>query len=192
MNRTTSTSIGGRNFILDETAYNTLEQYLRDFRKDLEKKENQASADEVMNDVENRIADILKEKLHGREVVDEGMVREVIAQLGLPGGESFRADSGNGAGQENRAYTQRDNGGQLRRKLYRDPDRRVLGGVCSGLAWYLDTDVVLMRVLFVVAFIFGFAGFWIYLVIWIIAPPARTMVEKSEMTGSWQDGGCGR
>ena len=59
----------------------------------------------------------------------------------------------------------------------------MLGGVCSGLALYLDIDVVVVRVLFLIALICGTAGFWIYVIIWIVAPEARTAAEKCEMRG---------
>ena len=69
------------------------------------------------------------------------------------------------------------------RRLYRDMDHKMIGGVCSGLSLYLNIDVVIIRILFVIALIFGTAGFWIYIVLCIIAPAAKTATEKCEMRG---------
>ena len=66
---------------------------------------------------------------------------------------------------------------------FRDADGKKLAGVCSGLALYLNIDVSLIRILFLVVFFFGSAGGWVYLVLWIIAPEARTAAEKCEMRG---------
>ena len=55
-------------------------------------------------------------------------------------------------------------------KLYRDSNNKVLGGVCSGLANYFNLDVTLVRVLFVVAFLFASFGFWLYIILWIVIP----------------------
>lgn len=69
------------------------------------------------------------------------------------------------------------------RKFYRDLDGNVLTGVCSGLALYFRIDVVLVRIIFIAAVLLGTAGFWVYLVLFIIAPAARTATEKCELHG---------
>lgn len=179
MKRTNSVSIGKCNFILDEDAYITLEKYLENFQKDLASKESASAASEIMDEVEMRIADLFKEKLLGREVVDKAIVLEVVSQLGLPEGEAFnekeaKTEAPKEEGKaENRKY----------RKLFRDPDEKMLGGVCTGLGHYFDVDVVLLRVLFLVAMICAGGGFWVYIVLWIIVPQATTAAEKCAMRG---------
>ena len=69
------------------------------------------------------------------------------------------------------------------KRMYRDCDNRRLGGVCSGLSIYLDIDVVLARVLMLVALVAGTAGFWIYVICWIAIPKAVTATQKCEMHG---------
>ena len=69
------------------------------------------------------------------------------------------------------------------KKLFRDPDDKKIAGVCSGLALFLGVDVVIIRVIFLIALICGSAGGWIYIVIWIAAPEARTAAEKCELRG---------
>ena len=162
MKKTVNVAIGGRSFILDEDAYNALSSYLDSFKSGI----GQASRSEVMDELEMRIADLFKEKLMGREVVDIDIVRSVIAQLGMP---DWQAEN--------------DSEPKAVRRLYRDMDHKMIGGVCSGLSLYLNIDVVIIRILFVIALIFGTAGFWIYIVLCIIAPAAKTATEKCEMRG---------
>lgn len=174
MKKTVNVAIGGRSFIIDEDAYNALGKYLDDFRKGLDNsKDGSASAaPEVMEELEMRIADLFREKLNGREVVDIAIVDNVVAQLGMPDWKCEESHTGNDCG--TRTTT---------KKFFRDTDDKVIGGVCSGLALYLNIDVVIVRILFFVALIFGTAGFWIYIFICIIAPAARTAAEKCELRG---------
>ena len=127
-----------------------------------------------MDELENRIADLLKAKLGARDVVTYVMVAQIISELGYPDGYT-----------ESQSRPEPDYGYQDRpvKKLFRDPDDKKIAGVCSGLALFLGIDVTIIRVIFLVALICGSAGFWIYLVIWIAAPLARTAVEKCELRG---------
>ncbi|MDE5732112.1 MAG: PspC domain-containing protein [Bacteroidales bacterium] len=174
MKKTVNAAIGGCSFIIDEDAYAALETYLVKFRGALD---NTSGSNEVMEELEMRIADLLKEKLRTREVVDITMTEQVIKQLGFPEGytqEEYRES----------AKTRRDDYGPFySRKLFRDPDDKKIAGVCSGLALFLNVDVVLIRVIFLLALICGSAGFWIYAVIWLVAPEARTAAEKCELRG---------
>ena len=178
MKKTINVAIGGCSFTIDDDAYNALETYLNDFKDALE---TSSSNVDVMEEVEARIADLLKTKLGGRQVVDIRMVQEVIDQIGYPQGFSKSEN-------QNECNWQDTTGGcyyQERpiKKLYRDTDDRKIAGVCSGLALFLGIDVVILRVIFLVALICGTAGFWIYIVIWIAAPEAKTAAEKCEMRG---------
>lgn len=185
MKKTINVAIGGCSFTIDEDAYNTLSDYLDRFKAALDA--SSSSAD-VMDELEDRIADLLKAKLGGREVVDLRMAKEVVAQLGYPQGyKGAESQSDGAAGTEGNArdeyhYSGTD-GERPVRKLFRDPDGKKIAGVCSGLALFLGIDVTLIRVVFLVAFICGSAGFWIYLVVWIAAPEARTAAEKCELRG---------
>ena len=174
MKQTTTISLGRSNFIVDEDAYELLKLFLERYRKDLARKESAASADEITEEVEIRIADLLRIKLQGREVVAKDMVADIIKEMGFKVPEAPEGDPSPNKFSEGYRST---------RKLYRDKDHKVIGGVCSGLAHHLDIDVVVMRVIFTIALILGLAGFWIYLVFWIIVPEAVTPVEKCEMNG---------
>ena len=69
------------------------------------------------------------------------------------------------------------------KKFFRDSDEKKIAGVCSGLSLYFGVDVVLIRVLFLIAMFFGTTGFWIYIAVWIAAPETRTPEEKCALRG---------
>ena len=83
MKKTINVAIGGCSFTIDEDAYNTLSDYLERFKGAMG---TSSSSNEVMDELEGRIADLLKSKMTGREVVDHSMVQDVISQLGYPQG----------------------------------------------------------------------------------------------------------
>jgi phage shock protein PspC (stress-responsive transcriptional regulator) len=67
--------------------------------------------------------------------------------------------------------------------LFRDPDNRVFGGVCSGIGHYFGIDPVILRIIFVVSFIFFGTGILIYLILWLVIPKAVTSADKLSMKG---------
>lgn len=69
------------------------------------------------------------------------------------------------------------------KKLYRDSDNKKIAGVCSGVAIYFGLDVTVLRIIFLIAALFGCAGLWVYLIIWLIAPETKTPIEKCELRG---------
>ena len=168
MKKTINAAIGGCSFTIDEDAYNRLEEYLDAFAAGLA---NTPGSKNASDELEMRIADLLKEKMGGKEVIDIATVNAVLNQTGPINCEK--------CSHEQYSESRKDRV----RKFYRDREGKKIAGVCSGLSLYLNIDVTLIRILFLLAFIFGFAGFWIYLVLWIIAPEARTAAEKCELRG---------
>lgn len=167
MKKTVNVAIGGCSFIIDEDAYNAMSEYLANFKSALD---SSTASNDVMDELEGRIADLLKLKLAGREVVNLKMVEEIIGQVGYP--EGYKEE--NNTNNENMSAPKR---------LFRDPDDKKIGGVCSGLALFLGIDVVFIRIIFLIALLFVGGGFWAYVIFWIVAPEARTAVEKCEMRG---------
>ena len=178
MKKVLNISLGSRSFTLEEDAYRRLSEYLEHFRARLVASSGVPISQnaEVMEDLESRIAELFTQEVgtDGR-VVGLDLVERVTRQLGMPDGtpESNPADAA-------AASEQAEPG---RKKIYRDDDNRRIAGVCAGLATYLDIDVVLTRVLMLVAFVAGTAGFWIYLICWIAIPKATTATQKCEMYG---------
>ncbi len=180
MKKTINVAIGGCSFNIDEDAYNTLNEYLERFKAAIERK---GGSSNVTDELEVRIADLLKGRLGGRQVVDLAMTQSVIGELGYPEGYNDVDDQGTGDAPKDEYHYSGSDGERPVRKLFRNPDDKRIAGVCSGLALFLGIDVVLVRVLFIIALLCMSGGFWIYVVIWIAAPEAVTAAEKCEMRG---------
>ena len=190
MKKTLTVNLGGTVFNIDDDAYRLLDNYLSNLKMHFRK---EAGADEIVDDIERRISELFAEKLSaGSQVITIADVEEVIARMGKPEdmeaeGESASADSGStsagggygaGAWNSNTAY------GTTRRRLYRNPDDKMLGGVISGMAAYLGWDVTLLRLLLLVILICGVGTLIpVYIVCWLVIPEARTAAEKLSMRG---------
>jgi len=176
MKKVLNISLGGRSFNLEEDAYKRLRDYLDHFRARLNASGTGVPFTqnaEVMEDLESRVAELFLQEIGtGGRVVNLALVERVTGQLGMPDGAPEGPETAGEAAEE-----------PVRKKIYRDYDNRRIGGVCSGLAVYLDVDVVLVRVLMLVALIAGTAGFWIYVICWIAIPKAATAAQKCEMYG---------
>ena len=172
MNKTISISLAGFSFIIEEQAYEKLNAYLQALRNSLEKDE----ADEVMYDIEIRIAEIFRENLDKREVVNSDDVEKVIAQLGTP--EAIEGQSEENAEQE---IPQE----KTKKELFRDMKRGKIAGVCAGLAQYFGMDISLMRIIWILVFIFsvGFVSVVAYVILWIVVPEAETASDFLKMQG---------
>ena len=171
MKKVVNVSLGGRNFTLEEDAYQRLGRYLDHFRAKLSVPESQKA--EVMEEIEGRLAELFSQEVgESGRVVSLDMVQRAVSTLGMPDGSSEEGFTG---------YTA--DSAQQPRKLYRDLDEKKIAGICSGLALYLDVDVTLVRVLMLAALIFGSAGFWVYVILWIVVPVADTPAKKCELRG---------
>ncbi|MDR2801856.1 MAG: PspC domain-containing protein [Prevotellaceae bacterium] len=170
MKKVITANIGGKSFMIDEDAFAKLQNYLDSFKATIA---HPKDAEEIMDEIELRVAEILQEHLRNEmQSVNCAMVDIVIAQLGKP----------EGAQEYDNPHTQYTPP-RPRKRLYRDTDHQMLGGVCSGVAAFFDLDIILVRVIFLAMLIFGGAGFWLYIILWIVAPAARTVAEKLEMRG---------
>ena len=173
MNKTISISISGFAFIIDETAYQRLQKYLATIRGYFTSADG---VDEIMTDIEIRIAELFRERLNdNRQVIDESDVEYVISILGQP--EAFIDE-----GAEEMHHTTPKTGRRSRR-IFRDPDNKSVAGVASGIAAYFGTDPVWIRLVFVLLTLGGLAGIPIYIILWVIMPEAKTAADKLEMRG---------
>jgi len=179
MNKTVTANIGGFVFNVEEQAYETLNAYLRAVRKSLGTDE---SADEIMSDVEMRMAELLKDILfkEKREVIGITDVNYIMEVMGAP--EVYASDDAKADDKTEESKSSENKSGS-EKQIFRDPDDRKLGGVCSGLAAYFGWDPVFLRILFVILFFLGGGGFLIYIILWIIIPEAKTTADKMKMRG---------
>ncbi len=177
MKKTFTINISGSVFHIEEDAFEKLQDYLQRLSRYFG---TQAGGQEILQDIEARIAELLQERItEKQEAVTDGWVEEVIGRMGKP--EDFM-EPGQAESTEN-TYSE-VKGEKLRKRMYRDSDNRVLGGVCSGMGTYFNIDPVFIRILFVLLVFLG-AGISviIYLVFWIVVPLARTTAQRLEMKG---------
>jgi phage shock protein PspC (stress-responsive transcriptional regulator) len=183
MNKTVTANISGIVFHVESEAYEKLHKYLNTIRNYFHDSDGK---DEIMSDIESRIAELFQESLvNGREVVTMAEVKRVVEIMGEP--EQYMDDSTDDFTQGanyTEDYSQESNSQKFRsKKLYRDEDDKMLGGVCAGLGHYFGVDRIWVRLLVLIAF-FGFGtGFIIYIILWVIIPKAQTTSEKLEMKG---------
>lgn len=172
MKKTLSINISGFVFHIDEDAYEKLHRYLEAIKSHFRGFEGK---DEVISDVEARVAEILQKKISGnKEVITIEDVDEVIGILGQP--SDFAVDDDT-AGQKESSYS------SIPKRLYRDPERKVFGGICSGLGAYFNLDPVWVRLIFIFMMLVSGFGLLIYLILWMVVPEARTTAERLEMRG---------
>jgi len=187
MKKTLSVNLGGSVYHIDEDAYSELMDYLQDVKRHLG---SDASSEEVLNDIEQRINELFNQWMQGRrEVITTADVEKVIGILGRPEQydgteeqsteESYSSEKAEGSA---RSRQEKKTAGPHRR-LYRDTENALLGGVCSGLAVYLNVSVVLIRLLYFFLIWFGGTGFFFYILCWLIIPEARTAAQRLEMRG---------
>lgn len=172
MKKTFTINISGTIFHIEEDAYEVLQKYLINLKKHFG---NTEEGKEIISDIEARIAEIFSEKsADEKRVVTIEMVHQIIEIMGTP--EDFvEEDEGD---DPISVQTKR------KRRLYRDPDHRVLGGVCGGLAAYFNMDAVILRILFVVlVLVTQGAGLLAYFILWIAVPKAKNTAQRLEMRG---------
>ncbi|MDX1351071.1 MAG: PspC domain-containing protein [Putridiphycobacter sp.] len=173
MKKTITVNIGGFSFVINESAYALLQAYLKNVESKLS-----GDTDEIMQDIESRIAELLKERLiDNKEVVDESDIAFIQTIMGQP--EDY--DDGEGDDGQQATYEQATNTNE--KALFRDMDNAMLGGVCSGLARYFNIDPLVMRILFVFFTIFLGSGLLLYIILLILIPEAKTTAQKLKMSG---------
>jgi len=173
MKKTLDINIRGIVFHIDEDAYEKLNKYLSEINAHFRSKK---SREDIINDIENRVVELFQQKLNDKkQVITLEDVDEVIGVMGHP--SDFDQDS------EEETTTNMGSHHKRSRRLFRDVDNRMIGGVCSGLGAYTNVDSMWFRIAFVVSVLIGGAGILVYLVLWIITPPAKTVSEKLEMQG---------
>jgi phage shock protein PspC (stress-responsive transcriptional regulator) len=173
MNKTVNINIGGLFFHIDEDAYQKLSRYFDAIKRSLS---NSSGKDEIMKDIEMRVAELLTEKQKSdKHVINNKDVDEVIVVMGQP--EDYRIDDDSTETKSEPYYNI-----PTRKKLYRDKDRGLIGGVCTGLGHYFGVETVWIKIIFLLLAFTSF-GIIAYIILWIATPKAITTSEKLEMTG---------
>ena len=183
MKKTLTVNLGGTVYHIDDDAYRLLDDYLANLKHFFRKQEG---AEEIVNDIEIRIAELFAEKVSaGKQVITIADVEEIIARVGKP--EDFGV-SDDESEPHKKEQTASSGQGYTRtttaRRLFRDPDNKLLGGVAAGLAAYFGWDITLVRILMIILVFVPYCPMIIlYIIGWIVIPEARTAAEKLSMRG---------
>lgn len=177
MNKTVTINISGIIFHIEEDAFEKLSKYLSTIKGYFSKTDG---GNEIMSDIEARIAEMLQGKTSAvKQVVLMADVDSVIETMGKP--EEFM--EGHSENQETEEETEYASTEPIKKRLFRDPDRKAVGGVCSGIANYFDIDLVWIRLAMFLLIFFGGVSLWVYIILWIVIPEAKTTADKLAMKG---------
>lgn len=187
MNKTVTINISGIIFHIEEDAYDKLSKYLSTIKGYFSKADG---GNEIMSDIEARVAEMLQGKISAvKQVVLMADVDYVMESMGKP--EEFASEAETqSSGEADRTddstidFSYADNS---RKRLYRDGDHKVIGGVCSGIGHYFGFDPVWLRIALALLFFFAGTGILLYIILWIAIPEAKTTAEKLAMRGEKVD-----
>ena len=193
MKRTINVNLGGRPFQITEDAYTRLDDYLKSIAACLKHNEY---GEEIVSDIEARIGELCDERLQQSRAgfIDVELVNEMINRMGNPEAMMEEEEQPQTAEAKEKAKNSDDNKEKeykeffknikLEKKFYLNKEKRMIGGVVSGIAAYLNVDVTILRIImvFLIAAI-GFIALLAYLIVWAIAPTAETTTDKLRMQG---------
>lgn len=183
MKKVININFQGRVIPIEENAYDILKKYIESLGKLFA---NEEGKDEIINDIEGRVAELFGEILKkGATCITTDDVNTIINSMGRP--EDFDEEinyTNSGQASHQKTEQQSSNFDYEHKKMFRDENNKVLGGVCSGVANYFGIDPVVTRVLFV---IFIGVMFVPYLILWVAIPSSSTQVIGSRRKRLFRD-----
>ena len=178
MNKTVNINLAGIVFHIDENAFETLNNYLNELKNHFK---NEEGGDEILKDIEGRIAELFTERLDKKEAISLTDINEITTIMGDP--SQYDDEIEQEQSQESQDKEEDLRKGK-RRKVFRDEEDRMIGGVCRGMAHYFDINVLFCRIIFIgILFLIGPGAPFLYIMFWIALPSAKTTAEKLEMKG---------
>ncbi|MDL2247261.1 PspC domain-containing protein [Bacteroides sp. OttesenSCG-928-J23] len=180
MKKTLTVNLGGTVYHIDEDAYRLLDEYLSNLRNFFRKEKG---VEEIVGDIENRISELFSEIIEsGAQVITIVHVEDIIVRVGKP--EELAGSEEDYQSEKPKEEFSAKEKTSTGRRLFRDPDNSILGGVFSGLAAYLGFDVTALRLVMLVLLFCSMGTMTLlYLICWIIIPQAKTATEKLSMRG---------
>ncbi len=178
MKKIININLSGRVIPIEDSAYESLQAYIESLRRYFA---NEEGRDEIINDIESRIAELMNEKIRkGANAVTDEDISAIIGSMGRvedfeaadkENEEARTASAASGSTQAQPNFTwSGDQPRRARGRLYRDGNDKILGGVCAGIANYLDVDPSVVRLLFAIIGFGGGLGFLAYIILWIVLP----------------------
>lgn len=183
MKKTLTANISGTVFHIEEDAYDRLHRYLNTIRGQFTGSDGR---EEIMADIESRIAELFTERLDGRrQVVSIDDVEHVIGIMGQP--EDYMMGEGASDGQRQQEQTSGQAGSAYSgptagKRFFRHPEDKWVGGVLGGLGTYLSIDPLILRLIYIIFLLMGF-GVVLYLILWIVVPKADSAADMLRMRG---------
>lgn len=171
MNKTIIININGIVFHIEEDAYEILRSYMTEVKRHFA---YSSDNEEIVQDIENRLAEMFTERLteQSKQVIVQQDVVDITARMGNVNDFDVEFDD------------QRFDGTRTaHRSLFRDPEDRMIGGVCSGLGHYFDIEAKWVRLIAVLATILWGTGLIVYLILWMVTPRAKTRADRMAMKG---------
>lgn len=176
MKKIININLSGRVVPIEDSAYERLQAYIESLRRYFA---NEDGKDEIINDIESRIAELMSEKIRlGSSAITDADINEIISSMGTvedfeaaekedaTAGTTFASSSQQSQGSTSYTYSKKQRG-----RLYRDSNDKIIGGVCSGIASYINVDPSIVRLLFAIISFGGGFGFLAYIILWIVLPP---------------------
>jgi len=178
MNKTVNINLAGIFFHIDEDAYLKLQRYLEAIKRSFTDSQGQS---EIISDIEHRIAELFNERVQNeKQVIRIKEVDEVITIMGQP--EDYLVDDEIFEDEPKTSY-QRSSNSRSSKKFFRDTDNSYVGGVSSGLGHYFGIDAIWIRIIWIILIFGAGTGIFLYILLWIFVPEAKTTSEKITMTG---------
>ncbi|HRO09364.1 MAG TPA: PspC domain-containing protein [Saprospiraceae bacterium] len=179
MNKTYNINLGGYPFSINDDAFEYVHAYLGSIRSHFSLSKG---CEEIVNDIEVRMAELFQDHLKGRMIISMKEVDEVIAIMGKP--EDFGAEPMAESYSFTSGYTKSPSGLGTAKKLFRNPDDKKVAGICSGIAAYFGIeDPIWIRLVFVLLIFTVGAGAFTYIILWVLVPEAKTASDKLSMRG---------
>ncbi|HCD67581.1 MAG TPA: hypothetical protein DEQ56_03800 [Bacteroidetes bacterium] len=172
MNKIIKINLAGQAVSIDEQAYDSLSQYMRSLEKYFI---NTESGKEILEDIEARIAELFFATLRSNDFISEIHVQEAITLMGTA--QDMGAED-NDESQDSQAYKD-----PKRKKLFRDKEDAIFGGVCSGIGAYYGLDTIAVRIMFILLVMLAGAPIVAYIILWAIIPAAITAQDRYRMHG---------
>lgn len=180
MKKVITIQLGGIKYQIEDDAYSQLFQYLESIKAHYQ---HSTDGNEIANDIEFRISEMILSKISKDGTINLAIVNEIISIMGLPNDfDKSKSDSTSNFNFD-KQYANNTQNASVKRKLYRDAENRVIGGVCSGIATYLSVEPWIIRFLWLASMFIGGFGFVLYIIFWIVLSKAITPSQKLEMRG---------
>lgn len=179
MNKTISINISGLVFYIEEGAFDILKAYLDSIKAYFA---TQKGGDDIVADIEARVAELFQERVSDEKTaITLEDVNEVITSLGQPQDMMDEEDAEENIDSERVRDQAKEDVGE--RQLFRDPDNKLLGGVCGGISAYFGIDPVWLRLAFVLSLVIYGTGVLLYIILWVVLPEAVSTSDRLKMRG---------